>query len=95
MILGKVVGTVVSSIREDRLDGARYLLVEKSDQHGTCKGEYLVTLDIIGANQGELVMISESTSARETPLTVNKPIDALIVGIIDIIDENEKIVYKK
>lgn len=95
MILGIVVGTVVSTTKEDGIPGARYLLVEKSDQRGTGNGEYLVALDIIGANHKELVMISESTSARETPLTVNKPVDALIVGIIDLIDENQEIVYKK
>ena len=95
MILGKVVGTVVSSVKADGLDGARYLLVDKSNQRGEMKGDYLVALDLIGANHEELVMISESTSARETPLTVGKPIDAIIVGIIDVIDENDKIVYKK
>ena len=95
MILGKVVGTVVSSVKADDLAGARYLLVDKSSQRGEIKGDYLVALDLIGANRNELVMISESTSARETPLTVSKPIDAIIVGIIDVIDENDKIVYKK
>jgi microcompartment protein CcmK/EutM len=95
MILGKVVGTVVSSMKADGLDGARYLLVGKSNPRGEIKNDFLVALDLVGANNGELVMISESTSARETPLTINKPVDAIIVGIIDVIDEFDKIVYKK
>lgn len=95
MILGKVVGTVVSSIRADGFEGVRYLLVDKTTQHGEPKNDYLVALDMIGVNHGELVLISESTSARETLFTTNKPVDALIVGIVDLIDEYEKIVYNK
>ena len=49
----------------------------------------------MGAGNDELVMIAESTSARETATTANKPIDAIIIGIIDEIDENEKTTYKK
>jgi microcompartment protein CcmK/EutM len=95
MILGKVVGTIVSSVKADGFEGMKYLLVDKTNPQGDSKGDFLVVLDIIGANPGELVMISESTSARETPITQNKPVDALIVGIIDVIDVNDKIVYKK
>lgn len=95
MILGKVVGTVVCSIKNVEIKGARFLLVEKTNQRGQKKGDYLIALDIVGAGNDELVMISESTSARETYITKNKPIDAIIVGIIDLIDENEKIIYKK
>jgi len=95
MILGKVVGTIVCSTRNDRLEGARYLLVDKTNQHGVKKGDYLVALDIIGAGNDELVLVTEGSPSRETPLTVNKPVDALVVGIVDMIDENEKVIYRK
>ncbi|PIP54093.1 MAG: ethanolamine utilization protein EutN [Bacteroidetes bacterium CG23_combo_of_CG06-09_8_20_14_all_32_9] len=95
MILGKVAGTVVSTSINVEVKGASLLLVDKCNQRGEKKGDYIVALDLVGANRDELVMISESTSARETPTTINKPVDAIIVGIIDIIDENEKVVYKK
>jgi len=95
MILGKIVGTVVSSTKNDSISGARYLLVEKCNQHGTKNGNYLVALDLVGAGNDELVMVSEGSSARETETTINKPLDAVIVGIIDSIEENETIVYKK
>ena len=95
MILGKVVGTIVSIIKNDGIEGTRYLLIDKTNQHGEKKGDYIVALDLIGAGNDELVMISESTSARETQTTLNKPIDAIIVGIIDMIDENEKVIYQK
>jgi microcompartment protein CcmK/EutM len=95
MILGKVVGTIVSSTINDGMEGSRYLLIEKTDQHGTKKGDFLVALDILGTAYGELVMVTEGSPSRETPLTINKPVDGLIVGIVDLIDENDTVVYKK
>ncbi len=95
MILGKVVGTIVSSTINDGLEGSRYLLIDKTDQHGTCKGDYLVALDILGAGYNELVMVTEGSPSRETPLTIGKPVDALIVGIVDRVDEYDKAVYRK
>ena len=95
MILGKVVGTVVSSTIKDGMKGSRYLLVEKTDQYGKKKGDFLVALDIIGVANDELVMVTEGSPSRETLQTVNKPVDALIVGIVDSIDQNDAIVYQK
>ena len=95
MLLGKVVGTVVSSSTNIGINGARFLLIDKCNQGGEKKGDFFVALDLVGAGNDELVMIAESTSARETTITASKPIDAIIIGIIDLIDENEKIIYKK
>jgi microcompartment protein CcmK/EutM len=95
MILGKVVGTIVSSSRNDGMEGARYLLIDKTDQHGKQKGDFVVALDILGVGSGELVMVTEGSPSRETPVTTNKPCDALIVGIVDLIDENDRIIYRK
>lgn len=95
MILGKIAGTVVSSSMNVGIDGARFLLVEKCDQKGERKNDFVIALDLMGAKNDEMVFISESTSARETIITTNKPVDAIIIGIIDLIDENENIVYRK
>lgn len=95
MILGKVAGTVVSTKKNIDIKGAKFLLIDKCNHKGEKKNDFLIALDLVGAGSGELVIISESTSARETPTTTNKPIDAIIVGIVDVIDENEKVVYKK
>lgn len=95
MILGKVVGTITSSSNSIEISGGRYLLVNKCDQKGKLKNDFLIALDLVSAGKDELVMISESTSARETTTTQNKAVDAIIVGIIDMIDESDKVVYKK
>ncbi len=95
MNLAKVVGTVVSTVKNDGIKGSKYLLLEKCNQSGEKKGDYLVALDLVGAGNNEMVFIAESTSARETPITINKPVDAIVIGIVDLIDENDKVVYKK
>jgi len=95
MNFGKVAGTVVCSSRNDGIEGARYLLIDKTDQHGERKGDYVVALDLIGAGYGELVLVTEGSPSRETPLTLNKPFDALVVGIVDLVDEHETVVYTK
>jgi len=95
MVIGKVAGTITSSSNCIHINGGRYLLVNKCDQKGEIKNEFLVVLDLVSAGIDELVMVAESTSARETPVTANKAIDAIIVGIIDVIDENDQVVYKK
>ncbi len=95
MILGIVEGTITSSQNCFDIPGGRYLLVNKCTQAGKIKNEFLVAIDLVSAGKDEMVMISESTSARETPTTRNKAVDAIIVGIIDKIDEDDKVVYKK
>ena len=95
MNLAKVVGTVVSSSASVGIAGARYLLLERCNQYGVKKDDYIVAIDLVGAGYDELVLVSEGSPCRETPATVSKPLDAAIVGIVDMIDENDKIVYKK
>ncbi len=95
MILGKVVGTVVSTKQSVDIDGASFLLINQCNQKGIVKDDFIVALDLVGAGKDEIVMVSQSTPARETPRTINKSVDAIIVGIIDMIDENDKVVYKK
>jgi len=95
MILGKVAGTIVSSTINDGMAGSRYLLIDKTDQYGNKQGDYVVALDIIGAAYDELVMVTEGSPSRETPSTLSKPVDALIVGIVDLIEENDTFVYRK
>jgi carbon dioxide concentrating mechanism protein CcmL len=77
------------------MEGSRYLLIDKCNQQGEQKGDYLVALDVLGVAHDEMVMVTEGSPSRETPHTVNKPVDALIVGIVDLIDEDDLVVYNK
>ena len=85
MILGRVVGSVVSTIHHRIVDGRKLLLAERLDQKGKPTGGYVIALDAIGAGRGETVLIiDEGNSARQVTGTVPwGPIRAVIVGVID------------
>ena len=95
MILGTVVGTVVAETRADQIEAAKYLLIDQCRQDGTGTQNFLVALDMIGAGPGEMVLLSQGSAARQTSLTDNKPMDAVVVGIIDCIDEHGTVAYQK
>ena len=87
MNLARVRGTVVATQRSDKVEGARWLLVEDCDQGGAGKGEYLVALDMVGADRGQLVLLTQGSSCRWTSRTDDRPMDTLVVAIVDAIDQ--------
>jgi len=95
MIFGKVVGTVTSTKKSDTTEGTRYMLVQLCTHKEKTKDDYVVALDLVSAGPGELVIISQGSSARQTERTFEKPIDAVIVGIVDLVEEQDKIIYRK
>jgi len=95
MIFGKVVGTVTSTKKSDTTEGTRYMLVQLCTHNEKTKDDYVVALDLVSAGPGELVIISQGSSARQTERTFEKPIDAVIVGIVDLVEEQDKIIYRK
>ena len=95
MLFGIVDGTVVATRKEDGIRGTKYLLVRICNHRGEPAEGYVVALDLVGAGDGELIVLSQGSSARQTDCTYQKPIDAVIAGIVDLVEENGKIVYKK
>jgi len=95
MNIAKVRGTVVCTKKDYSIEGERLLLLEKMTHQIQGKKDFIVALDLIGAGTDEIVMICEGSPCRETPDTIDKPLDALVVGIIDMIDVNDEIVYRK
>jgi ethanolamine utilization protein EutN len=93
MNLARVVGTVTATRRSDTVKGPRWLLVEESTQGGQGKGEYLVALDLVGADRGQLVMTAQGSSCRWHVMTEDQPIDTVVLGIVDTIDESGRVVY--
>ncbi len=95
MIFGKIVGTVVSTKINDGIKGRKCLLVQTCNHKGEIDDNYLVAVDLVGAGLGEMVIISQGSSARQTEVTYQKPVDCVIVGIVDLVEEYNKIVFKK
>ena len=95
MNLARVRGTVVATRRSDKVDCAKWLLVEESDQKGAGRGEYLVALDMVGADRGQLVLLTQGSSCRWTSRTDDRPMDTLVVAIVDQIDQAGTVVYSE
>lgn len=95
MTLGKVAGTVTVSVRGDSMDGPRFLLVEFCDERGAGTGSYVTAADLVSSRTGDMVMVSQGSSCRWTFETEGQPVDAVIVGIIDRIDQGERNLYRQ
>ena len=95
MILAEVAGTVVASARADKMDSPVYKLVTPCTPDGKPAGTPIIALDITGAGPGEIVLVSQGSSVRQTEHTIDKPVDALIMGIVDSVCEAGTEVYRK
>jgi microcompartment protein CcmK/EutM len=93
MTLARVRGTVVSSSRADGVAGARFLLVEDCDQRGAGRGDQLVALDLVGADRGQVVLLAQGSSCRWDRRTEDRPIDTVVLAIVDQVDERGVIAY--
>jgi microcompartment protein CcmK/EutM len=95
MLLGRVVGTVVSTRKEEDLSGLKLLLVRAADVAGKATGSLVVAIDAVGAGVGEVVLYASGSSARQTRLTKDRPVDATIMAIVDSIEHEGKQTYLK
>ena len=96
MILAKVVGTVVSSHKEPKMAGIKFLLVEKIDPV-TLKGknDFVVSMDTVGAGVNEIVFYVSGSSARQTDVTQGIPTDSAVIAIVDYIEKDGKFTFQK
>ena len=90
MILGKIIGTVWSTRKDENLVGAKFLLVKELELDLTQKDRFVVAVDSVGAGVGEIVLVAQGSSARQTTFTKNKPIDAVVMAIVDKLDVSVK-----
>lgn len=84
MILGRITGSVVSTIHHPIVNGRKLLVAERLDAAGHPTGGYLIAIDAIGAGQGETVLIiDEGTGARQILDKDNAPVRSVVIGIVD------------
>lgn len=83
MILGRVVGTVVATRKDERLLSAKLLVVRPMSPDGQPEGNALVAVDTVDAGTGETVLVVSGSSARMAEGLGQSPVDAAIVGIVD------------
>ena len=95
MLLGKVVGTVVATRKEEEIEGLRLLVVRGLDLEGKPTSTMVVAVDAVGAGVGEVVLYASGSSARQTKVTKDRPVDATIMAIVDEIEIDGAARYQK
>ena len=95
MQLARVVGTVVSSRKEPNITGLKLLVVRPLDEEGRETGNALVAADAVGAGPDEVVLIAAGSSARQTEATDRKPVDLVILAIVDSWNVGDAVKYRK
>lgn len=86
MFLGKVIGTVWSTKKDENLVGSKLLIIRQLDLELKEKPNFVVAVDSVGAGEGEIVLVATGSSARQTNITKNKPVDAVVMAIVDKFD---------
>jgi len=95
MILAQVLGTVVSTRKDAGLLSLKLLLVREVDAQFQPAGNLVVAADAVGAGAGELVMVAQGSSARLTEVSRDKPVDAVVCGIVDAVEIDGKDAWLK
>jgi carbon dioxide concentrating mechanism protein CcmL len=95
MQIAKVCGTVVSTQKEASLTGVKFLLLQFVDQNGELLPSYEVAADSVGAGVDEWVLVSRGSAARQWSGSEKRPLDALVIGIIDTVSLNSQLFYSK
>ena len=95
MNLAKVLGRVVSTQKESSLDGLKLLMLGITGPDGKPTGGSVVAVDAVGAGEGEYVLYASGSSARQAVTTDGKPVDAVVMAIVDSWDIGGKERYRK
>ncbi len=90
MKMGRIVGSVVATRKDPSLVGTKFLVVENLAPDLEPEGGYVVAIDAVGAGAGEVVLYASGSAARQTTVTRDRPVDAVIMAIIDSFETHGK-----
>lgn len=95
MNLAKVLGSVVATRKEETIDGLKLLMLGQAGPDGKLTGGVVVAVDAVGAGEGEYVLYASGSSARQTVVTDGKPVDSVVMAIVDSWDIEGEPRYNK
>ncbi|MBU2500035.1 MAG: EutN/CcmL family microcompartment protein [bacterium] len=95
MNLAKVLGSVVATRKEESIEGLKLLMLGVAGPDGKTTGATVVAVDAVGAGEGEYVLYASGSSARQTKATEGRPVDAVVMAIVDSWDTDGQLRYKK
>ena len=95
MLIAKVIGSAVASVKLDALKSSKLLVVSPADGNGIVNGAPFLAVDLVGAGTGELVVVSQGSSARMAAGANTSPVDAAIIGILDSLQMDGDVAFRK
>jgi microcompartment protein CcmK/EutM len=95
MLIARVIGTTVATIKDEKLLGRKLLIVRQTDEHGSAVGKPYVAIDTVDAGEGDLVLTAAGSSARQTNITKDTPVDAVIMAIVDSLEVDGQVAFRK
>ena len=95
MLIAKVIGTTVSTVKDPTLQGRKLLILRQTDVDGMPFGKPYVAVDTLDAGVGDLVLTAHGSSGRMTDITKNRPVDAVIMAVIDHLEVRNEVTYRK
>jgi len=95
MLIARVIGTAISTIKDEKIKGSKLLVLKQTDHSGNIIGRPFVAVDLVDAGEGELVLTGHGSSARQTYLTKDCPVDAVVMAVIDHLEVNGEVVFRK
>jgi microcompartment protein CcmK/EutM len=95
MLIARVIGTTVATIKDEKLTARKLLIVRQTDETGSPVGKPYVAVDTVDAGVGDLVLTCAGSSARQTNITKDTPVDAVIMAVIDSLEVEGKVVFRK
>jgi microcompartment protein CcmK/EutM len=95
MLIARVIGSTISTIKDENLVGRKLLVLRQTDEFGNPSGKPFVAVDSVDAGIGDLVLTAAGSSARQTSQTKDRPVDAVIMAVIDSLDVMGEVTFRK
>ena len=95
MLIARVTGLVVATMKHESLVGGKLLIVQEPDVTGEPVGNPMVAVDAVDAGEGDLVLVTQGSGARRTEISVDRPVDNVIMAIVDTLQSNGEVTFRK
>lgn len=95
MKIARVIGTTISTIKDEKVRGSKLLILRQTNETGEFIGKSFVAVDLVDAGVDDLVLTGEGSSARQTYQTKDCPVDAVVIAVIDHLEVDGEVVFRK
>lgn len=95
MLIARVIGTTISTIKDEKVRGSKLLILRQTDETGEITGNPYVAVDLVDAGVDDLVLTGHGSSARQTYQTKDCPVDAVVMAVIDHLEVDGEVVFRK